>query len=95
MENGWAELPEELLTKVLVQAVEQCTPQDGGWGTGAGGACRCKASATVRLVCSGWKCRHDALVMRLVLRQDATDKREGWCGAAVARWTSSATALTR
>jgi hypothetical protein len=30
MENGWAELPEELLTKVLVQAVEQCTPQDGG-----------------------------------------------------------------
>jgi hypothetical protein len=75
MENGWAELPEELLTKVLVQAVEQCTPQDGGWGTGAGGACRCKASATVRLVCSGWKCRHDALMMRLLLRKDATDER--------------------
>jgi hypothetical protein len=37
----------------------------------------CKASATVRLVCSGWKCRHDALVMRLLLRQDATDERAG------------------
>jgi hypothetical protein len=30
VESGWAELPEELLTKVLVQVVEQCTPQDGG-----------------------------------------------------------------
>jgi hypothetical protein len=30
--------------------------------------------ATVRLVCSGWKCRHDALLMRLVLRQDATNE---------------------
>jgi hypothetical protein len=47
---------------------------------------------TVRLVCSGWKCRHDALVMRL--RQDATDEGAGvLCGAAVARGTSSATAL--
>ena len=35
---------------------------------------RCKASATVRLVCSGWKCRHDALVMWLLLGQDATDE---------------------
>jgi hypothetical protein len=49
--------------------------------------------ATVRLVCSGWKCRHDALLMRLVLRQDATNERACWCGAAVARWTSSATGL--
>jgi hypothetical protein len=54
MESGWAKLPEQLLTKVkkALQAAEQCAPQDGG---------RCKASATVRLVCSGWKCRHDAL----------------------------------
>ena len=25
----------------------------------------------------GWKCRHDALVMRLLLRQDATDEGAG------------------
>jgi hypothetical protein len=49
----------------------------------------------VRLVCSGWKCRHDALVMWLLLRQDATDEGDVRAGAAVARWTSSATALTR
>ena len=48
----------------------------------------------VQLVCSGWKCHHDALVMRLLLRQDATDEGACWCGAAVARWTSSAV-LTR
>jgi hypothetical protein len=55
----------------------------GGWG-------ECKASATVRLVCSGWKCCHDdALVMRQLLRQDAADEgRASWCGAA-----SSATAF--
>jgi hypothetical protein len=31
---GRAELPEELLKNVLeaLQAAEQCTPQDGGWG---------------------------------------------------------------
>jgi hypothetical protein len=71
MESGWAELPAELLMKVLVQALLSSarlrTEDEGG----------CKASATVRLVCSGWKCRHDALVMRLLLRQDATDEREG------------------
>jgi hypothetical protein len=31
----------------------------------------------VQLVCSGWKCHHDALVMRLLLRQDATKERAG------------------
>ena len=50
-------------------AAEQCAPQDGGGG--------CKASATVRLVCTGWMSRHDALVMRLLLRQDATDEGAG------------------
>jgi hypothetical protein len=40
----------------------------GGW---------VQASATVRLVCSGWRCRHDALVMWLLLRQDATDEGGG------------------
>jgi hypothetical protein len=54
----------------VLQAGEQSSPQDGGWGG-------CKASATARLVCSGWKCRHDALVMRLLLRQDATDEGAG------------------
>jgi hypothetical protein len=73
MESGWAKLPEQLLTKVkkALQAAEQCAPQDGG---------RCKASATVRLVCSGWNCRHTRLVMRLLLRQAATDERACWCG---------------
>jgi hypothetical protein len=71
-------LPEELLMKVL-QAGEQSSPQDGGWGG-------CKASATARLVCSGWKCRHDALVMRLLLRQDATDGRGGGRAGAARRW---------
>jgi hypothetical protein len=68
-ESGWAKLPVELLRKMLqaLQAAEQCAPQDRGWGG-------CKASATVRLVCSGWKCRHDALVMWLLLGQDATDE---------------------
>jgi hypothetical protein len=31
----------------------------------------------VRLVCSGWRCRHDALVMWLLLRQDTTDEGGG------------------
>ena len=49
-----------------------------GWRLG------CKAPATVRpsQVCSGWKCRHDALVMLLLLRQDATDEGVGGAGAA-------------
>jgi hypothetical protein len=50
-------------------AAEQCAPQDGGGG--------CKASATVRLVCTGWMSRHDALVMRLLPSQDATDEGAG------------------
>ena len=39
----------------------------------------------VRLVCIGWKCRHDALVMLMLLRQDATDEGVGGAGAA-RRW---------
>jgi hypothetical protein len=66
-ESGWAKLPVELLRKML-QAAEQCARRR--WG-------RCKASATVQLPCSGWKCRHDALVMRLLLGQDATDEGAG------------------
>jgi hypothetical protein len=40
----------------------------------AGGWRGCEASAAVRLACSGWKCSHDALVMRVVVRKPATDE---------------------
>ena len=33
--------------------------------------------ATVRLVCAAWKAVHDALVTRLVLRQQTTDEAMG------------------
>ena len=46
----------------------------------------CKAPATVRMVCSGWKCRHDALVMWLLLGQDATDEGRGGRVGAARRW---------
>ena len=36
-----------------------------------------RASATVRLVCAGWKAVHDALVTRLVLRRQTTDEAVG------------------
>jgi hypothetical protein len=66
--GSWAYLPKELMAKVLelLQAAEQKAPQR--W---------CKASATLRLVCSGWKAVHDALVMRLLVRKQATDQAVG------------------
>jgi hypothetical protein len=63
---GWADLPEELVVKVLEAA---------GWQEGVLGFSQ--ASATVRLVCAGWKAVHDALVMRLVLRRETTDEAMG------------------
>jgi hypothetical protein len=60
---GWADMPEELLAKVLEEA---------GWQQG--GLRFSRASATVRLVCAGWKAVHDALVRRLVLRRGTTDE---------------------
>jgi hypothetical protein len=36
-----------------------------------------QTSATVRLVCAGWKAVHDALVRRLVLRRETTDEAMG------------------
>jgi hypothetical protein len=36
-----------------------------------------KTSATVRLVCAGWKAVHDALVRRLMLRWSITDDAVG------------------
>ena len=43
----------------------------------AGGLGFSQTSATVRLVCAGWKAVHDALVTRLVLRQQTTDEAMG------------------
>ena len=62
----WAGLPDELLTKVL----EAAGWQEGGFGFS-------QASATVRLVSTGWKAMHDALVTRLVLRYQTTDDAMG------------------
>ena len=65
-EGGWAELPDELLAKVL-ELLQAAGWQEGGLGFS-------QTSATVRLVCAGWKAVHDALVTRLVLRQQTTDE---------------------
>ena len=68
-ESDWAELPDELLAKVLemLEAAGRSEPQEGGLGFS-------QTSATVRLVCSAWKAVHDALVKRLVLRPANTDE---------------------
>jgi hypothetical protein len=63
-EGGWAELPDELVTKVLAKL------QAEGFGFS-------EASATVRLVSPGWKAVHDAPVTRLVLRRETTDEAVG------------------
>jgi hypothetical protein len=65
-EGGWANMREELLTKVL----EAAGRQQGGLGFS-------QTSATVRLVCAGWKAVHDPLVRRLVLRRETTDEAVG------------------
>jgi hypothetical protein len=56
-EGGWAELPDELVAKVL-----EMLQAAGRRGFGFS-----QAPTTVRLVCAGWKAVHDALVTRLVL----------------------------
>ena len=66
-EGGWAELPDELVTKVLGKVLQA---EEGGLGF-------TQASATVRLVSAGWKAVHDALVTRLVLRRQTTDEAMG------------------
>jgi predicted small secreted protein len=66
--GGWAELPDELLAKVL--ELLQAAGQARGLGFS-------QASATVRLVCAAWKAVHDALVMRLVLKPQTTDEAMG------------------
>ena len=71
VEGGWAELPDELVEKVLeeLQAAGQSEPQ-GAFGLS-------QATATVRLVCSGWKAVHDAMVKMLDLRLETTDEAMG------------------
>jgi hypothetical protein len=66
-EGGWAELPDELLAKVLEMLQE----------AGRGGFGFSRASATVRLVLRWWKAVHDALVMQLVLRRETTEEAMG------------------
>jgi Rad3-related DNA helicase len=68
----WAGLPDELVEKVLAKVLEllQAAGQAGGVGF-------FPSSATVRLVCSGWKAVHDAVVTRLVLRRETTDEVMG------------------
>ena len=70
-EGGWADMREELLAMVLekLQSAGHSAPQ-GSFGFSV-------ATATVRLVCSGWKAMHDAVVMRLVLRLQTTDEAVG------------------
>jgi hypothetical protein len=68
-ESAWVLIPEGILFKVLqlLEADELPVPQDGGWRG-------CKASSTIRLVCSAWKMRHDGRVRRLVVCKPATDE---------------------
>jgi hypothetical protein len=71
-QSDWAELPDELVEKVLemMEAAGKSGPQQGGMSFS-------QASATVRLVCAAWKVVHDALVKRLVLRPATTDEVMG------------------
>jgi hypothetical protein len=70
--GGWAELPDELVEKVLAKVLELL--QAGGQ---AGGLSFSQASATLRLVSAAWKAVHDALVTRLLLRPQTTDEAVG------------------
>ena len=67
--SPWAELPKELLGLVLekLQAPWRVSPLAGGWSGFEG-------SKHVRLVCSGWRDSHDALVTRLTVAWKTTDE---------------------
>jgi hypothetical protein len=66
-------------------AAEQCAPQDGDWG-----GCLGDGADDVQWVEVSPQRAGDVAVAE---RQDATDEGAcSWCGAAVGRWTSSATA---
>jgi hypothetical protein len=92
MESGWAELPEELLTKVLkaLQAAEHVRPSirlKGGVGA--------RPRRLVQLACSGPvevppRCAGDVAVAETGCMRHR--RGGGRAGAAVVRWTSSGTA---
>jgi len=74
-QQGWAELPPELLVKVfeVLQEVvvwRRREPKEGGLAFS-------KAVAVVREVCTEWQAVHDAAVKRLVLSHLTTDEAMG------------------
>jgi hypothetical protein len=64
--SPWAELPKELLWMVL-EKLQDAALAGGDWGGFEG-------SKHVRLVCSGWRNSHDALVTRLTVSRWTTDE---------------------
>jgi hypothetical protein len=74
-EGGWAELPDELVAKVLAKVLELL--QAAGQSEPQAVLGFSRASATLRLVCAAWKAVHDALVKRLVLSKRTTDEAVG------------------
>ena len=77
--GGWADMPEELVAKVLdlLQAANGRDLDERARGGHTEGFCFSKTSATVRLVCAAWKAVHDALVKRLLLTRQTTDEAMG------------------
>jgi len=81
-QQGWAELPPEVLEKVFekLQAavwrearpnrLRDLSPQEGGLDF-------CKAVAVVREVCTGWQAVHDAAVKRLAFARQTNDVAVG------------------
>jgi hypothetical protein len=67
-DGGWTELLEEPLRKVLEELLSSVHLRTEGVGARPRRRCGC---------CAGWMSRHDALAMRLLLRQDATDEGAG------------------
>jgi hypothetical protein len=79
-EGGWADLPGELMAKVL-ELLWAAGPTEPPWvlSTDFGGLKRpaCQSTAIVRLVCAGWQAVHDATTTRLVLSMQTTDQAMG------------------
>ena len=67
--DGWAHLPEDLLTTILevAHAAARTQPTTNGWEF-------LQALANVRLTCNAWRDVHDALVTRLVLTRRTPDE---------------------
>jgi hypothetical protein len=73
-EGEWADLPKDLLAKVLKMLWSlPCGPTERKYSQGFfKGRC-----LTLRLVCSGWKAMHDAMVTELLLQGKTTDEAMG------------------